>query len=300
MSLSVPRPPTRQYGGKIAAPERWEMFTPREGDIVVCTPPKSGSTWVQGILALLISGNPAVDADISNNAPWLDIGVPDAAEVFNRLEAQTQRRQIKTHTPFDGIPIWDELRYVSTYRHPIDSHFSFRRHVENMTAEVLTDVFPTDISTGFRIFLEGEHFDGSSLVSIVDHYRSALALAGQENILRLHYADMRRAPAESIQKIATHIGISHPTELMANLIAAATFDSMKANADRFAVAARQGFWSKDSNFFDSGSSNKWVGKLTADDLAAYDARMNQLLPTEERHWLEWGSAPMQDINSYKQ
>jgi aryl sulfotransferase len=44
---------------------------PRQGDIVVCAAPKSGTTWCQGILALLISGNPEVDADILNNAPWL-------------------------------------------------------------------------------------------------------------------------------------------------------------------------------------------------------------------------------------
>jgi aryl sulfotransferase len=111
---------------------------------------------------------------------------------------------------------------------------------------------------------------------------------------------MRRAPAESIQRIAAHIGISHPPDLLVELIAAATFDNMKANADRFAVAARQGFWSKDSSFFDSGSSNKWLGKLTDDDLAAYDARMNQLLSADERRWLEWGSEPIGDFGSCSQ
>jgi aryl sulfotransferase len=287
--LSSPEPPTRRYGGKLAAPERWDMFAPRQSDIVVCTPPKSGTTWIQGILALLISGDPEVDADITNSAPWLDVGAPAAGEVFERLKAQTQRRQVKTHTPFDGIPIWKELRYISAYRHPIDVHFSFRRHVENMTAEVLTDVFPSDISEGFRIFVTGDHTDGASLSSIVDHYRSALALDRNENILRLHYADMLRHPEEAFRQIAWHVGISYPGERMYELFQASTFENMKANAERFAVAAREGFWTNDANFFDSASSQKWRGKLSAEDLECYEAKIRTLLSPEERHWLECGS-----------
>jgi aryl sulfotransferase len=288
--LTPPLSPTRRYCGKLADPARWQAFRPRRGDVVVCTPPKSGTTWIQGSLALLISGNPEVDADISASAPWLDIGTPDLAEVMTRLEAQTHRRQIKTHTPFDGIPIWPDLRYICIYRHPIDVHFSFRKHVENMTQEVLAEVFPTDIKAGFHHFINGTHTDGASLASIIDHYRSALALTGQENILRLHYADMRRAPEVAFRRIADHIGISHPPRLFADLFRATTFDSMKANAHRFAVAARRGFWSRDADFFDSGTSNKWLGILTDADLAAYDARMTALLPPDERHWLEWGTA----------
>jgi aryl sulfotransferase len=63
---------------------------------------------------------------------------------------------------------------------------------------------------------------------------------------------------------------------------------MKANANRFTPSAGQGFWKADTGFFDSASSNKWEGQLTADDLAAYDALVNDLLTPAQRHWLEWG------------
>ncbi len=86
------------------------------------------------------------------------------------------------------------------------------------------------------------------------------------------------------------MGIAHPRPLEERLIAAASFASMKANAGRFAVAAGQGFWSDDADFFDSASSNKWIGRLIDDDLAAYDVRMRGLLTAEQRRWLEWGEA----------
>lgn len=288
--MTPPELPSRRYGGKVADPSRWESFAPRVGDIVVSTPTKSGTTWVQGILALLISGDPQVDADISNKSPWLDISIPDVKEVLERLEAQGHRRHIKTHTPLDGIPIWPELRYISVYRHPIDVHFSFRKHITNMNENVLEECFPEDLSEGFRIFLEGEHRDGASLASIIDHYRSALALEPRENFLRLHYANMLRDLPGAFRRIADHVGITHPPDLEEELIEAATFKNMKSNAGRFELAVGQNFWTNDANFFDSASSNKWLGKLTEEDLAAYDVRTSELIGEGEREWLEWGES----------
>jgi aryl sulfotransferase len=288
-TIQPPRQASRHYVGKITDPTRWDSFKPRIGDIVISTPPKSGTTWLQGILAMMISGDPGIDADITHNAPWFDINTRDIAEVIGRLEAQNHQRQIKTHTPLDGIPIWPDLRYVSVYRHPIDVHFSFRKHLANMKQDVLGDVYPKDISAGFRIFLEGDHFDGTSLSTIIDHFRSSLNLAPAGNLLRLHYADMCHDLPGAIACIAHHVGIDLSHDLIETLIDAARFDSMKANAGRFVAAAGQGFWRKESDFFDSATSNKWVGLLTDDDLADYDARMSELLDVEERRWLEWGT-----------
>ena len=262
---------------------------PRVGDIVVSTPPKSGTTWLQGILAMMISADPNIDADVTHNAPWFDINTREITEVVSRLEAQDHLRQIKTHTPFDGIPIWPDLRYISAYRHPIDVHFSFRKHLANMNHDVLGDVYPKDISAGFRIFLEGDHFDGTSLSTIIHHYRSSLELEPAGNLLQLHYADMCRDLPDAFDRIAKHVGIDLSPDLTSTLIEAASFTNMKANAGRFVAAAGQGFWRKESDFFDSATSNKWVGVLTDEDLAAYDARMSDLLSTEDRQWLEWGS-----------
>lgn len=288
--ITAPEPAKRAYGEAITDSTRWIAFSPRVGDIVVSTPAKSGTTWTQSILVLLILGDPGVDAQTSMKSPWIDINIRDVAELMARLEAQEHRRQVKTHTPIDGIPIWDELRYVTVYRHPIDVHFSYRKHAANMTLDLENDLYPDDPSESFRIFLEGTHFEGDSLWAIVDHYRGTLARESRENLMRLHYADMLRDLTGAVEQIAAHVGVSHPPEVMAALVEAATFDSMKANAHRFAPSAGQGFWRKDDGFFDSAMSNKSEGKLTADDLAAYDARMSELLGPEQRAWLEWGSA----------
>lgn len=292
--IGGPSTPRNHYTGALTDSRRWTHYKPRIGDIVVTTPPKSGTTWTQAILALLISGDPLVEANPSVNAPWFDNKLNDLDDVVTRLEAQTSRRHVKTHTPFDGIPIWSELRYIAVYRHPIDVHFSYRKHVANYRPEVAERLgidettFPKDPRESFRVFIEGDNNDNASLKAVVNHYKSTLVQEPRDNVLRLHYADMTADLMSNAQTIATHIGISHPQDVMEQLVEAATFDSMKANTNRFALAAGKEFWKNDSGFFDSATSNKWEGVLTGDDLATYEKSISQLLSPDERYWLEWG------------
>ncbi len=291
-----PVAPTRIYRGNITDSRIWEQYSPRSSDIVVSTPHKSGTTWMQAIVSLLLSGDPEVDARPSINAPWFDSKLSDMATVLKTLEAQTKRRHVKTHTPLNGVPMWDALRYITVYRHPIDVHFSARKHVANYTPEIAAargigvHNFPEDPRESFRIFLAtDDHEDHGTLKLIVKHYLATLGATHRPNVLRLHYADMTRDLNGAVQKVAKHIGVSHPPEVMDKLVEAARFDSMKKNADRFAIAQGRGVWRDDAGFFDSATSNKWEGILTEEDLAAYDSAIDTLLSPAQRRWLEFGS-----------
>ncbi|MEM1235596.1 MAG: sulfotransferase domain-containing protein [Pseudomonadota bacterium] len=281
--------PTESYPGKISDPTRWGAYEPRPGDIIVNTPPKSGTTWVQSILAMLIAADPGVDAELTMKCPWIDINVRPIDELCARLSEQKHQRQVKSHTPFDGLPWWDELRYIAVYRHPIDVHFSFRRHVENFQLSMMAPFYPAGPRESFRLFLEGQQVDEVSLWLIAQHLRATRAREGRENLLVLHYADMGRDLRGTVASIAAHVGIEASERLIDAVAEAATFDNMRANAGRFAPSAWQGDADKDRGFFDSGSSNKWEGVLTDDDLAAYHARLAELLGPEDRLWLEQGA-----------
>src|SRR4051794_39719658 len=73
----------------------WNDFRFRDGDIVIATYAKSGTTWMQQIVAQLVfDGSPEVAvADLS---PWVDLRVPARTAKLAALEAQTHRRFVKT------------------------------------------------------------------------------------------------------------------------------------------------------------------------------------------------------------
>lgn len=52
--------------------QRWERFTPRPDDIFITTPPKSGTTWMQGIVASLLWPYGDAPAPAFDLSPWLD------------------------------------------------------------------------------------------------------------------------------------------------------------------------------------------------------------------------------------
>ncbi len=84
---------------------RWLGFPFRDGDIVISTRSKTGTTWVQMICALLIFQAPELPAPLAQLSPWLDHLIVPREEVYAQLAAQEHRRFIKTHTPLDGIPL---------------------------------------------------------------------------------------------------------------------------------------------------------------------------------------------------
>ncbi|WP_299951641.1 sulfotransferase domain-containing protein [uncultured Ruegeria sp.] len=283
------------YLGPLTDNRRWDMVKIRPNDVFVVTPPKCGTTWMQTIIALLFSGDPEVKTELSVKMPWVDIRIREMPEVAERLEAMQHRRSMKSHTPMDGLPMDDHAQYICVFRHPLDAHFSYRKHLRNIPLPWFDMWYPEDDPDGvtFRRFLDGgaEGFDGDALplAHILRHYKSATAVADRPNVSLFHYADMTRDLAGTFAKLADLLGISHSTDVLDQLVQEATFDNMKANAERFAPSGGKGFMKSDSEFFHSGTSGKWHGKLTDNELAAYDAMMDAHLKHEDRVWLEFGS-----------
>jgi aryl sulfotransferase len=284
------------YLGPLTDNRRWDMVRLRADDVLVVTPPKCGTTWMQTIVALLFSGNPEMETELSIKMPWVDIRFREMAEVAERLEAMTERRSLKSHTPMDGLPFDDQAQYLCVFRHPLDAHFSCRKHMANIPLTIFDNWYPEDDPdrVTFRRFLDGgpEGFDGDAmpLAHILRHFEAARAVSGRPNVTLFHYADMIRDLPGTFAKVADLLGISHAPDVMDGLVAAARFDNMRANAARFAPSGGKGFMRSDTEFFHSGTSGKWIGELTKQELATYDDMMDAHLTTDDRAWLEFGAA----------
>lgn len=281
------------YSGKFTDSNAWDGFDLRADDIIVSTPPKCGTTWVQAITLMLIFADPDKDKVVDDVSVWLDCGFRDAADIAARLNAQTHRRCIKTHTPLNGITYSPDATYIAVYRHPMDVHFSMRKMLENMKTNMNPERFPDDISEGFAMFVKDDLTDSGTddltVASIVDHYLLAKKWAHLPNIHLFHYADLTRDLAGQVDRLAGIYGIEHDARLMAEFVEAATFKSMKTKAASI-VVREDGVLKNPADFFANATSNKWESRLSGAEVATYDARIADLLPSADRDWLEWGSA----------
>ena len=76
----------------------WNDFLFRNDDIVISTYAKSGTTWVQQIVAQLIF-NGSTELATGEISPWVDLRIPPKEEKFAMLEAQNHRRCTRPPAP---------------------------------------------------------------------------------------------------------------------------------------------------------------------------------------------------------
>src|SRR5207248_3907761 len=114
------RAPQRTVKDPVRDSKHWDRYTPRAGDVIVATAPKVGTTWTQRIVSMLIFQS-AAPVPIMTMHPWVDcrFQIPIDA-MISMLEAQTHRRAMKSHLPFDALPIYDEVKYIHTARGLLD------------------------------------------------------------------------------------------------------------------------------------------------------------------------------------
>jgi hypothetical protein len=294
MTATVLRPAARQYSGHVTRPERWSCWTPRKGDVLVSTPSKSGTTWTQSILAMLIAGGPDLSEPVPVLSPWVDadLGVP-AEKVALDLERQTGRRVVKTHTPGDGFPVWQDVPVIAVYRHPLDIFFSLRKHFANQTTTDADHPMYQSLDRSFATYIEKtcalDDIDHDSLEGFVLHLTRTALNTERSDVTTFHYSDMRADPRSAVSAMAKAGRIDAGDPLVDTVVAATAFDAMRNRAEMFAPVAGTGFWKDDRTFFDSASSRKWEGRLSAAQLARYATRLERLIPDPAlRHWIENG------------
>ncbi len=282
----------RSYRGVLTTPERWETWTPRDGDVLVCTPPKCGTTWTQTMIAMFLNNGTDLPESVSVLSPWVDAALGDESEVAATLERQSGRRVVKTHTPADGYHVWDGVTVIAVYRHPLDIFFSLRKHAQNMKNNPdhpMRRPLEEALTRYLHEPYDPEDFDRDTLATITHHYDATVLKVRLPDVFPFHYADMIADQHRTARRLAEIVGLSGSDDLVDQVASATGFEKMRAEAHKFVPEGGKGFWSSDAAFFDSGGTHKWRGKVSEKNLAIYEARLAELVPDPAaRRWLEFG------------
>jgi hypothetical protein len=197
-------------------------FIPRSSDVIVVTPLKCGTTWMQQIMHQLRSGGDMTFTDIDEVVPWIDL----AYDVGQDLDAEHkyQPRCFKTHVWYDVCPKGG--KYIVVYREPCASFYSAFNFFQGgpfQPGEITLDEFVKYMISPN----EKTHVD------YFQHLLSWWPKRNDPNVLFLLYEDMLDDLESAVKAVASFMG-SDDEASITNAVKMSTFDFMKQNQDKFA------------------------------------------------------------------
>lgn len=275
---------------------RWGQVPLRSGDILISTPPKSGTTLMQGIVHSLLWPDGEAPGDFLGLSPWIDFRYHPVEQVAEQVDDQHHRRFLKTHTPADCLSIDDDVSYLVVHRDGRDALVSWANHREKYRAdamEILNEKAAADGLAPLDANWNGDDMDALldewlDECSPVRHLAAWWPLRNQDNVHLVHYADLLDNLDGEMRRIAAFLDVEVPDDLWPAVVERCRIDEMRAVA-----ASNGGFTTRfdggADSFFHKGTNGRWVGVLTEDQLRRYDAHVDEGLEPEAAAWLGSGS-----------
>lgn len=245
---------------------RW---VPRSSDVIVCTAPKTGTTWLQWIVCLLRNdGVPPACDDIYQIAPWihmchdLDIDVDGEQPSFPRV--------FKSHQPLSCIN--RGARYIVTVRKPESTAVSWYNFLKAKQAPPAT----SNSLSGFIRLKEFMVDDMRFGTNLWGYYREYWHCREADNVLVLVFEDLVKDLRSHLAVIAEFVGVEADEKLLDAVAAAASKQEMlKPEVTRkldeswtHKVATRIGRSPEPESWMPTSRvTNGHKDKLTEDDLA---------------------------------
>lgn len=273
----------------------WDRFAFRDGDVVVASYAKSGTTWVQQIVGQLIhdAGEAVPIRDLS---PWLDYRLTPP-DVLERLEAQAHRRVVKTHLPLDALTFSPRARYLYIARDGRDVAMSLHHHHAEGNAlwYQLLNADPEagppmprpdpDVRRYVRHWLEN---DGAPFWPYFANVAGWWAARDLPNVKLIHFNALKHDLEGQVRAIADFLGCDLPPARLPAILEHCGFGYMKAHADLVAPLGGRIFEHGAQAFMHEGVNGRWREVLTEADSADYEARALAALGPECAAWLASG------------
>lgn len=278
----------------------WNGFVFRDNDIIIGTYSKSGTTWMQQIVAQLLWKG-AEDVNIAEISPWLDCRFPSQAERLAMIEAQTHRRFLKSHLPVDTLVFSPKAKYLYIARDGRDVVWSIYNHHRNFKKDVIQSIDDVPWRVGpplgevsasvLQYFRHWLAHDGTPWWPFWEHLRSWWAIKDFPNVMLVHFARLKADMAAEIRRIAAFLEIAIDESTWEAILEHCSFEYMKAHGAA-TVPFRGELWEGGTTtFMHKGTNEKWKDVLTAEDIERYERTAEEQLGQACAHWLATGILP---------
>jgi aryl sulfotransferase len=222
--------------------------------------------------------------------------MPQAA--IDALEEQTHRRVLKTHLPVDALAFSPKAKYLYVARDGRDAAWSAYNHFAkakddlydafNLTPGLVGPTIHRPTGTAHDYYREWFEGDGAPLWSFWENIRTWWEIRHLPNVKLVHFAELKRDLAGSIRRIAAFLDIEVHEATFPAILEHCSFDYMKAHAELSAPLGGAPWEGGASTFINKGTSGRWQGVLSDDEVAEYEARAIAELGYHCAHWLKTG------------
>ncbi len=275
----------------------WNDLQFRDDDIIIATYAKSGTTWLQQIIAqLLFNGEAALG--VAEMSPWVDLRIPPKPVKLPEIEAQSHRRFLKTHLPVDALAYSPQAKYIYIGRDGRDVVWSMYNHFSRANQSLYDALNDTPGRIGpalerppdsvHQYYRDWFDKDGHPVWPFWENIRSWWEIRELPNLMLLHFSELKADMPAQIRRIAEFIGTPIDELRWPAIVEHCTFDYMKANAVQ-SVPLGGAFWDGGAQtFIHKGTNGRWKDTLTAAECAEYEAAARRELGDPCAHWLATG------------
>jgi len=243
-------------------------WNPRPTDILIATPAKTGTTWLQQLTHILRGGDMDFE-DVYQVSPWqlmaFDVGLElDGEQPLHKKDATALfPRTYKTHQLPSACP--SGAKFLVTCRSPPKVWSSAYRFFKAKDLPPLRDVTGMNDLKAYGCTVEDMAFGGS----LFDYYVEFWKLKAEPNLLIICYEDLQKDTRKFVPLIADFMGLPVPD---------------KKTLDKVLEMSSKGFMGKHMEKFDESWCHKKLKEVGThnrpDDFAPSD-RVSKAVPVNK-------------------
>jgi hypothetical protein len=240
-------------------------FEERDSDIYIVTYPKSGTTWMQMILYMLIHKKEPDFEHIYDVSPWLsnEAFMRNSCERVNQLPSP---RFFKSHDRYDKFTPGFSGKIIYVYRDVYDlavSYYYHRKHYNK--ADIKMDELLDDA------------FNSSKEFNWFSFHKNWLTNKHNFPVFYISYENLKNDFEDAVMQIARYLNITTTPEFIEMVKKYASFEYMKANETKFGEQPEKTPKMVYNQFIRKGTSGEGKTELTEDQKKYLQDKYNEII-----------------------